>query len=156
MVTSMDLPPIVGHNPTIAYHLILASLTSGPKNTQSQGSYVFLDALKALPPTLPSFDLLGRLLQNTCIVVDAATGGKTTIADVIRAEVLGHFINENIKWIDAAEGEERDGQVSDDRFAKGVQNVSEHRLLHCSLFVPLLSIFTHVTWFLNVLVAFYA
>jgi hypothetical protein len=38
-------------------------------------------------------------------------------------EVLGPFIHQCILWIDRAEREEREGLISDDRFAKGVQNV---------------------------------
>jgi hypothetical protein len=38
-------------------------------------------------------------------------------------EVLGPFIHQCIMWIDRAELEEREGLISDDRFAKGVQNV---------------------------------
>ncbi|KAG1750498.1 uncharacterized protein EDB91DRAFT_1235032 [Suillus paluster] len=108
MITSVDLPPIVSYNPNLAYQLV---------------SSVYLDALTLLPPTLPSFDLLGRLLRDTSAILDYSTGGKTTIADTVRSEVLGRFIHESIKWLDNAEREEREGLVSDDRFAKGVQNL---------------------------------
>lgn len=118
----MDLPSIVANNPNLAHQLFLALLTAA--NAQLQGPYPYLDVLTRLPPTLPSFDLLIRLLQDTSIVIDPATGGKTTIADIVRVEVLGRFIHESIKWLDNAEREEREGLVSDDRFAKGVQTVS--------------------------------
>ena len=119
----MDLPPIVAHNPNVAYSLVLALLTAAPLNAHPHGSSVYLDALKQLPPTLPSFDLLARLLQDTTTLTDFATGGKTTVTDVVRLEVLGRFIHEGIRWLENAEREERDGLISDDRFAKGVQNV---------------------------------
>ncbi|KAI6002315.1 hypothetical protein F5J12DRAFT_842495 [Pisolithus orientalis] len=122
VITSMDLPPIVAHNPNIAYQLVLALLTSNPLNAQPHGPSAYIDALKQLPPTLPSFDLLVRLLQDTTILIDSSTGGKTTVADVIYTEVLGRFIHESIKWLENAEREEREGLISDDRFAKGVQN----------------------------------
>lgn len=118
----MDLPPIVANNPNLAHQLFLALLTAA--NAQLQGPYPYLDVLTGLPPTLPSFDLLIRLLQDTSIVIDPATGGKTTIADIVRIEVLGRFIHESIKWLDNAEREEREGLISDDRFPKGVQTVS--------------------------------
>jgi len=118
----MDLPSIVANNPNLAHQLFLALLTAA--NAQLQGPYPYLDVLTRLPPTLPSFDLLIRLLQDTSIVIDPATGGKTTIADIVRVEVLGRFIHESIKWLDNVEREEREGFVSDDRFAKGVQTVS--------------------------------
>ncbi|KAG6377946.1 hypothetical protein JVT61DRAFT_14740 [Boletus reticuloceps] len=121
MITSMDLPSIVANNPNLAYQLFLALLTAA--NTQSQGPYPYLDVLMMLPPTLPSFDLLVRLLQDTSTVIDPATGGKTTVADIVRVEALGRFIHESIKWLDNAEREEREGLISDDRFAKGAQNL---------------------------------
>ncbi|KAG8215351.1 hypothetical protein J3R82DRAFT_8947 [Butyriboletus roseoflavus] len=121
MITSMDLPSIVANNPNLAYQLFLALLTTS--NAQSQGPYPYLDVLTKLPPTLPSFDLLVRLLRDASIVIDPATGGKTTVADVVRVEALGRFIHESIKWLDSAEREEREGLISDDRFAKGVQNL---------------------------------
>ena len=76
-----------------------------------------------MPPTLSSFDLLGRLLRDPTEIPDFTTGGRTTVADLICVEVLGRFIHESINWLDNAEREEREGLVSDDRFAKGVQNV---------------------------------
>lgn len=123
VITSMDLPPIVAHNPNIAYQLVLALLTSNPLNAQPQGPSAYIDVLKHLPPTLPSFDLLVRLLQDTTTLIDPTTGGKTTVADVVHVEVLGRFIHESIKWLENADREEREGLISDDRFAKGVQNL---------------------------------
>ena len=46
-----------------------------------------------------------------------------TVADVVRMEVLGPFIHQCVLWIERAEREEREGLISDDRSAKGVQNV---------------------------------
>ncbi len=45
------------------------------------------------------------------------------VADLVLMEVLGRFVHECINWLDHAELEEREGNISDDRFAKGVQNV---------------------------------
>jgi hypothetical protein len=122
MITSVDLPPIVSYNPNLAYQLVVALLMTLPNNL-AQDISVYLDALTSLPPTLPSFDLLGRLLRDTSAIPDYSTGGKTTIADIVRSEVLGRFIHESIKWLDNAERDEHEGLVSDDRFAKGVQNL---------------------------------
>ena len=83
----------------------------------------YLHVLRHLPPTLPTFDLLGRLLRDSTVVTDSSTGGRTTIADLVRHEVLGWFLHESMEWLDHAEQEEREGNISDDRFAKGVQNV---------------------------------
>lgn len=123
MITSVDLPPIVSYNPNLAYQLVIALLMALPNNHLAQDISVYLDALTLLPPTLPSFDLLGRLLRDTSAIPDYSTGGKTTIADIVRSEVLGRFIHESIKWLDNAERDEHEGLVSDDRFAKGVQNL---------------------------------
>lgn len=56
--------------------------------------------------------------------MDVTTGGRTTVADIVRADVLGRFIHESIQWLDNAESEGREGLISDDRFEKGLQNVS--------------------------------
>ncbi len=91
----------------------------------SQPSIVtYLDVLKHLPPTLPTLDLLGRLLRDSTSITDIATGGRTTVADLVRTDVLGWFLHESMQWLDWAEEEERAGNISDDRLAKGVQNVS--------------------------------
>jgi hypothetical protein len=65
-------------------------------------------------------------------LTDSVTGGKVTVADVVRIEVLGPFIHQSIQWIDRAEREEREGLISDDRVAKGVQNVLDFMCYHTS------------------------
>ncbi|KAH9856265.1 hypothetical protein C2E23DRAFT_866286 [Lenzites betulinus] len=119
VVTSVDLPGIIAHNPSFAHTLVGALLAADSE----QGPDTYLDVLKRLPPTLPSFDLMGRLLMDTTLVTDVITGGRTTIADLVRTEVLGWFIHECVSWLDRAEQDEREGNISDDRFAKGVQNL---------------------------------
>jgi hypothetical protein len=117
MVISLDLAPIVSHNPTLAHPLFIGLLT----NTQPEHNLPspFLDVLPYLPPTLPTFDLLGRLLRDQTPV----GSGHFTVSEIVRAEVLGRFIHECINWLEHAEIDEREGLTSDDRFAKGVQNV---------------------------------
>ena len=39
-------------------------------------------------------------------------------------EILGRFVHECINWLENAEKEEKAGNISDDRFGKGVRNVS--------------------------------
>jgi hypothetical protein len=119
VLISIDLPPIIAHNPAIATPLVASLLALPP----SDASVAYLDVLAQLPPTLPTFDVIGRLLHDTTPSTDSITGGKITVADVVRMEVLGPFIHQCILWIDRAEREEREGLISDDRFAKGVQNV---------------------------------
>ncbi|KAI0651362.1 hypothetical protein C8Q79DRAFT_897753 [Trametes meyenii] len=119
VVTSVDLPGIIANNSTIAHPLLNALLVADSE----LGPETYLDVLRHLPPTLPSFDLMGRLLRDATPMTDMHTGGRTTIADVVRTEVLGWFIQECVSWLDRAEQDERDGNISDDRFAKGVQNL---------------------------------
>lgn len=119
VLISLDLPPIIAHNPTIATPLLVSLLTLPP----SDASGAFLDVLTQLSPTLPTFDVIGRLLRDTTPATDSITGGKVIVADVVRMEVLGPLIHQCILWLDRAEREERDGLISDDRFAKGVQNL---------------------------------
>jgi len=121
VITSVDLPSLISNNPTLAQPLLAALLSSTTAAGQNPDTY--LEVLKRLPPSLPSFDLLGRLLRDATTVIDITTGGKTTIADLVRTEVLGWFIHECISWLDRAEAQERAGEISDDRFAKGVQNL---------------------------------
>ncbi|KAI8972541.1 hypothetical protein BD414DRAFT_448329, partial [Trametes punicea] len=121
VVTSVDLPGIIANNPALAHPLLNALLVAAADSDLGPDTY--LDVLRHLPPTLPSFDLMGRLLRDTTTVVDVVTGGRTTIADLVRTEVLGWFIHESVSWLDRAEQDEREGNISDDRFAKGVQNL---------------------------------
>lgn len=120
-ITSSDLPSILATNPTLGHPLVIALLSADPDPDVSLEP--FLDVLKYLPPSLPSFDLIGRLLRDSTAIVDVATGGRTTIADLVRTEVLGWFIHSCVAWLDRAEQDEREGNISDDRFVKGVQNV---------------------------------
>ncbi|TFK50605.1 hypothetical protein OE88DRAFT_275862 [Heliocybe sulcata] len=119
VVTSVDLPPLIAHNATLAHPLMAALLSLCPP----QGSAMYLDVLRRLPPTLPSLDLLGRLLRDTTPMTDVVTGGRTTLADVVRSEVLGGFLHEAIEWVGNREAEEKDGLINDDRVAISVQNV---------------------------------
>ncbi|TBU29758.1 hypothetical protein BD309DRAFT_961631 [Dichomitus squalens] len=119
LITSVDLPSILATNPALGHPLVAALLCSA----NDTGPEPFLDVIKRLPPILPSFDLIGRLLRDSTGVADVTTGGRTTIADLVRTEVLGWFVHECVAWLDRAEQDEREGNISDDRFAKGVQNL---------------------------------
>lgn len=123
-ITSIDLAPIISTNPLIAQPLLVALLVKATSTPVPLGVSPYLEVLRYLPPTLPSFDLIGRLLRDPTVLTDSTTGGRTTVADLVRSEVLGWFIHEAIGWLERAEQEEREGTISDDRFAKGLQNVS--------------------------------
>ncbi|KAJ7096856.1 hypothetical protein C8R44DRAFT_812349 [Mycena epipterygia] len=112
LITRPDLAPLVAHNPALAHPLFRALLAGSAAPAQ------YLDVLVFLPPTLPTFDFLGRLLRDA---THTATG--MTVADLVRLDVLGRFVGEGINWLDAAEREEREGLVSDDRYAQGVQHL---------------------------------
>jgi hypothetical protein len=129
IITSLDLTPIIAHNPTIA-HPLLVSLLVNP-DPENNNPRPFLDVLPFLPPTLPTFDLYGRLLRDQTRVT---VQGYSTVADLVLLEVLGRFIHECINWLDRAEKEER----SDDRHAKGVQTLCRfyHSLIKLSIVDP--------------------
>ncbi|KAK0219117.1 hypothetical protein IW262DRAFT_1448944 [Armillaria fumosa] len=117
MITPLDLAPIITNNPNLAHPLFVALLSTGP--SESNLPSPFLDILLSIPPTLPSFDLMGRLLREPTM----STNGSIAIADLVRIEVLGKFVHECINWLDQAELQEKEGLISDDRFTKGVQNL---------------------------------
>ncbi|KAF8219599.1 hypothetical protein L208DRAFT_1338996 [Tricholoma matsutake] len=117
MIASLDLAPIASFNPTLAHPLFVGLLNTA--NPEHNLPSPFLNVLPYLPPTLSTFDLLGRLLRDQTQL----GSGMYTVSNVVHAEVLGRFIHECINWLDHAEHEEREGLISDDRFAKGVQNL---------------------------------
>ena len=82
----------------------------------------FPDVIPLLPPSLMSADVMGRLLHNKTFINKIP--GYLTVVDLVRMEVLGRFIHECINWLEHAEREKKEGLISDDRFAEGVQNVS--------------------------------
>lgn len=116
LISTLDLGPIVAQNPAIAHPLLVGLLTR-----PNPDSGALFDILPFLPPTLPTFDLLGRLLRDQTYI---KVHGYSTIADLIRIEVLGRFIHECINWIEQAERDQNNGFISDDRFEKGLQHVS--------------------------------
>ncbi|KAF7375028.1 hypothetical protein MSAN_00388900 [Mycena sanguinolenta] len=159
LLAPADLAPLVATNPALAAGVIGALLAVGPptdgqngadliaagvlNGSESSGEHTpgmkasaILSVLVRLPPMLPTFDVLGRLLRDTRAVATAddenlkfgddingigANGnGIPTIADLIRKEVLGRFVAASIDWIDNAEREEREGRVSEDTWAQGV------------------------------------
>ena len=70
-----------------------------------------------------SFDVVGSLLRDKTPMRLGTNGVPATVANAIKSETLGYFLHECISWLDKAEVEEREGMVSEDIFAKGVQNV---------------------------------
>ncbi|KAG5721035.1 hypothetical protein E4T56_gene17955 [Termitomyces sp. T112] len=117
MIASLDLSAIIANNPMLA-HPLFVGLLSGVKHDHNLPA-PFLEVLPYLPPSLSTFDLLGRLLRDQTPIMN----GIYTVASIVRSEVLGRFIHECINWLERAEAEEREGLISDDRFAKGVQNL---------------------------------
>ncbi|KAJ7267797.1 hypothetical protein C8J57DRAFT_1469256 [Mycena rebaudengoi] len=113
------------------------------------GTAPYLDVLARLPPTLPTFDLLGRLLRDGTIVggapgADFGAGGAggggggesngigggagngltTTVAALVRTHVLGRFVAESVAALERAEeargrGWAGDGEESEDAGSVG-------------------------------------
>ncbi|KAJ7773073.1 hypothetical protein B0H16DRAFT_1713979 [Mycena metata] len=140
LLAPADLAPMVATNPALAAAVVGALLATVPVSTPAgpdtngfnlgtgerggMGTAAILAALVRLPPTLPTFDVLGHLLRDgrTAVSVDEATDteGLSTIADLIRTDVLSRFVAASIDWLDNAEREEREGRASEDTWAQGV------------------------------------
>ncbi|KAG7086048.1 hypothetical protein E1B28_003569 [Marasmius oreades] len=147
MITPLDLAPIISCNPTIAYPLCVALIAPDPalRAKSNEGEEFdtdtyhllfpspFLEVLTILPPTLASFDLMGRLLRDF-----TPADGSLTVAELVKDEVLGRFVSQSISWLENAEREEREGLISDDRVVKGVQNLCRfyHSLIKMSIVDP--------------------
>jgi hypothetical protein len=152
VITSLDIASLALHNPSVAHLVVVALLLAASSQDQSfpvdslepaamSRSHTFiamqpsaikdhLSALANLPPTLQSFDLLGRLLAESTPVQDLSPPLNETIvtatirvAELVKSEVLGRFLTQCTGWLDAAAAEEDVGFTSDDRVAQGVRNV---------------------------------
>jgi hypothetical protein len=120
MITSVDLVPFISHNPILAHQLfvfLITASTLSDAETHVPVTSNLIEILPFLPPILSTFDFLGRLLHDSTRI------GNTTVADIVRTDVLGRFLHESVNWLDRAENEEKEGLISNDRFPKGVQNV---------------------------------
>ena len=111
-------------NHSIATPLLISLLTSSHSSSSHMQSMCF-DALIRLPPTLNSFDIFGSLLRDKTPMTLGTTVMPITVGEAVESETLGYFLHECISWLDKAELEEREGLVSEDIFAKGVQNVGK-------------------------------
>ncbi|KAJ7589456.1 hypothetical protein C8J56DRAFT_938641 [Mycena floridula] len=127
MITPLDLSPVISNNPTLSHPLFVALLTS----TKHEAT-VFLDILPFLPPTLSTFDLMGRLLRDSTPL--ARDGPARTVADLVRGEALGRFVQESIAWLEQAERMES----NDDSWEKGIANLCRfyHSLIKLGIVDP--------------------
>ncbi|KAJ3486933.1 hypothetical protein NLI96_g3887 [Meripilus lineatus] len=148
VITSIDLGGMISNNSALAYLAVVGLLSNAPTssppsippngqgNPNENGNGIpllsYLEVLRHLPPTLPSFDLFGRLLKDRTVVPDITIqqpsglpvgGGNTTIADLVRLEVLGWFIHSCVDWLDRWDEEERSGGRFDGGFGIGVRNL---------------------------------
>lgn len=154
MITPLDLAPIIERNPSLAHPVFVALLSSS-----AGAGRAFLEILPYLPPTLTTFDLMGRLLRDHTPIrsgplYDGSEETSTTITELVRAEVLGRFIHESINFVERAEQEEKEGVSSEaeDRYVKGVQNVSSVlSVLHSRSFLTFRlhssAVFTPRSWY---------
>jgi len=113
-----------------------SSGSSGPDRVSSFGGREaregYLDALRKLPPTMQSFNLVARLLRPTHIGDASAVGAagasdespEMRVATLAREEVLGGLVSGCVQWIEKAEQDEKDGEVLDDRVAVSVSSLS--------------------------------
>jgi hypothetical protein len=151
MITSMDLAPIITHNPALGGALcicILSSRSLPSKGKQPQSQFPSVDpqnaskegclsVLASLPPNLPSFDLFGKLLRDETPAPDQGV----SVGELVRVYALGPFTQGCIAWIDSASAEQRAGVFSDDRVSQSIANVRSsfspplfaNKLIRCGL-----------------------
>jgi len=123
-INAYNLTELIELNPTLGYVATIALLKGNPSASEKQLEHFdYLDALRRLPPALPSFDVMGRLLRDQTVIQSISTDMPCTVADIIRAEVLGGFLLNCMNWIEHAEQEALDGLVNDDRIAKAISSL---------------------------------
>lgn len=99
-----DLPPLITYNPSVSHALVVLLFRFNDENLATM-----VDVLAGLEPTLPVFDVLGRLLKD-----------KSVAAPVVKAEVLGTFMSRSVRWVEDGLKE----APADDRYDKALVNVS--------------------------------
>ncbi|KAJ3751215.1 hypothetical protein DFH05DRAFT_170076 [Lentinula detonsa] len=143
IITPHDLSSIVTYNPDVAYPLFVELLTasiSSPSNFLD-----ILDILPYLPPSLSTFNLMGKLLRDAHLIsIPNATlhliGGdgydrnhnpesRIPLGRLIRYQVLARFVHECIERLEKEEREraslEGSGGNSDgnDAWGRGVRSL---------------------------------
>ncbi|KAM6491074.1 hypothetical protein JOM56_013313 [Amanita muscaria] len=111
LVASLDMAPLAALNPQITHLLVVSIFNSTTKTANVELLYPYLETLSCLPPHKVVV-WMGRLIQDTSPI---SLTRYSTVADLIRMEVLGRFVHECITWLERAEVEEREGMVSEDR-----------------------------------------
>ncbi|KAJ7758788.1 hypothetical protein DFH07DRAFT_817946 [Mycena maculata] len=130
LLAPADLAPLVSYNPGLAHPLIAALLSDSNNNTSTSDYHTanhttagVLDALARLPPTLPSLDVLGRLLRDPTSTATTMQGAHLTVSALVRGEVLGRFVEGAIGALERAEREQAEMGEGGDRVEKGVQHL---------------------------------
>ncbi|KZS95385.1 hypothetical protein SISNIDRAFT_483622 [Sistotremastrum niveocremeum HHB9708] len=113
-----DLPALITHNPMIAHPFLVWILQSSmPQAAQKE----YVDEIKSLPPTLSSFDFIGRLVMDQTPL--GSVEATYYVADVIVINVLAGFVHGCIEWIEREEREiEMTGKI-DDKLEKAIINL---------------------------------
>ncbi|KAF8512958.1 hypothetical protein BU17DRAFT_69014 [Hysterangium stoloniferum] len=86
----------------------------------------YLTSLRDLPPTMQSFNVIGRLLRPShpaSTKVEPSEDSATRVASLVRVEVLGGFVSGCVRWIEQAEKDEKEGLVHDNRVAISTANL---------------------------------
>ena len=95
----------------------------------------YLDAIRNLPPTMQSFNLIAKLLRPThggTMLEQQEDSPEVRVAVLIRTEVLGGFVSGCVRWIEHEEQEEKEGKVHDNRVAIAIASVSTPSQARCS------------------------
>ncbi|KAJ3974778.1 hypothetical protein EV361DRAFT_865893 [Lentinula raphanica] len=143
VITANDLSSIVTYNPDVAYPLFVEMLTA---SASSASNFLnILDILPYLPPTLFTFDFMGKLLRDTRLIsLPNATRhlieddgydqihtpeSRIPLGRLVRDQVLARFMHECIERLEKEERErtsvEGPGSSSDgnDAWGRGVRNL---------------------------------
>jgi len=119
LLEAHDLPGLVTHNPGIAHQLIALLIASHPDQRSE-----YMAVLGSLPPALPSFDVMGRLLKESR-QMQVEGGHQFAVGAVVRSEVLNQFLHSCVEWIDKREAQSQDQEDAtlDDSLEKATEHL---------------------------------
>ncbi|KAF5382813.1 hypothetical protein D9757_007313 [Collybiopsis confluens] len=142
VITPLDLASIVTLNSDVAYPLFVEMLIA---SISSPSNYLeLLEILPYLPPSLSTFDIMGRLLRDTRLIpfppaipLLRADGyhddqisdndERIPLKNLVYSQVLGRFIHECIERLEREERERLEGpggnSDGDDAWGRGVRNL---------------------------------
>src|ERR1700754_3631608 len=123
LLEAVDLSGLTTHNPDIAYRFLVLIIIH---HIDIRSEY--MSVLGSLPPILPAFDVMGRLLKES----SETTIGESRVGidEFVRSQVLGSFIHFCIEWVEGRESksQEQGNAILDDSLDKATENVSSYSI----------------------------